>query len=129
MCDCVVMIKLIMLVYMFISVMNDHSWSGAVSIVKLMLLASDQVAVLEPNSSVVKEELELRDRGELLRRLALSSPHLDIILSVAVYVIIYKLLKSGDVEKNPGPGNLDYNSVDASTTLGRFDHVRHNMYL
>ena len=83
-----------------------------------MLIASDQVAKLDPNSSVVKEELELRERGELLRRLAMSSVLLDIVLSVAVYVIIYKLLKSGDVENNPGPGNLDYNSVDVSTTLG-----------
>ena len=84
-----------------------------------MLIASDQVAKLEQNSSVFREELELRERGELLRRLAMSSVLLDIVLSVAVLVIIYKLLKSGDVEKNPGPGNLDYNCVDASTTLGR----------
>ena len=83
-----------------------------------MLLASDHVVVLEPNSSVVKEELELWDRGKLLRRLALSSSQLDIVISVAVYVIIYKLLKSGDVEKNPGPGNLDYNNVDYSQVLG-----------
>ena len=109
--------------------MNDRNWLRAVSVLRMMLLASDQVAMLEPNSSVVKEELELRDRGELLRRLALSSAQLDIVLSVAVYVIIYKLLKSGDVEKNPGPGNLDYSSVDASTTLGRFDHMRRSMYL
>ena len=108
--------------------MNDHSWLRAVSVLRMML-ASDQVAVLEPNSSfVMKEELELRDRGDLLRRLSLSSTQLDIVLSVAVYVIIYKLLKSGDVEKNPGPGNLDYNSVDASTTLGRFDYMRHSMH-
>ena len=108
--------------------MNDRNWLRAVSVLRMML-ASDQVAVLEPKSSVIKEELTLRDRGELLRRLALSNTQLDIVLSVAVYVIIYKLLKSGDVEKNPGPGNLDYNSVDASTTLGRFDYVRHSMYL
>ena len=76
--------------------------------------------MLESNCSVsvVKEEHELGNEGELLRRLAMSSAQLDVILSVAVYVIIYKLLKSGDVEKNPGPGNLDYNSVDASQVLG-----------
>ena len=103
---------------MFCSVVNKHTWLRAVSVLKMMSIAGDQFAKLEPNSSVFREELELRERGELLRRLAMSSVLLDIVLSVAVYVIIYKLLKSGDVEKNPGPGNLDYNSVDASQVLG-----------
>ena len=94
--------------------MNDHAWLRAVSVLRMML-ASDQV---ETNFSVFEEELVLRDRAELLRGRALSSMQLDIVLSVTVYVIIYNLLKSGDVEENPGPGNLDYNSVDASQILG-----------
>ena len=115
MCNCSVIIKLTYwYTFLFISVMNDHNWVKAVSVLRVILVASDQ----EQNSNVVKEELDLRDKGELLRRLALSNTQLDIVSSVAVYVIIYKLLKSGDVEKNPGPGNLDYNTVDASQVLG-----------
>ena len=103
---------------LFISVINDHNWLRAVSVLRMILVGSDQFATIEPNSSVVQEELELRDKYEVLRRLALSNVLLDIVLSLAVYVIIYKLLKSGDVEKNPGPGNLEYDSVDASQVLG-----------
>ena len=68
---------------------------------------------------------------------------LDTVLSVASSVIVCKLLMSGDVEKNPGPGGrwiiatyhtifsehhlhyffsaeLDYNNVYASQILGLF---------
>ena len=90
----------------------------AVSVVRISL-ASDRLSTSEANCSVGKDEVELSKRGELLRRLALARALLDIVLSVAVHVIIFKLLLSGDVEKNPGPGELDYNTVDASKPLGR----------
>ena len=90
----------------------------AVSVVRISF-ASDQVSTSEANCGVRgKDEVELSKRGELLQRLALARALLDIVLSVAVHVIIFKLLMSGDVEKNPGPGELDYNTVDASTILG-----------
>ena len=102
----------------FISVGNELNWMRAVSVVRISL-ASDQLSKSEASCSVGKDEVELSKRGELLRRLALARALLDIVLSVAVHVIIFKLLMSGDVEKNPGPGELDYNIVDASKPLGR----------
>ena len=103
----------------FISVGNELNWMRAVSVVRISL-ASDQASMSEASCSVGKDEVELSKlRGELLRRMALARALLDIVLSVAVHVIIFKLLMSGDVEKNPGPGQLDYNTVDASKPLGR----------
>ena len=93
----------------------------AVSVVQISL-ANDQVSKSEARCSMGKDEVELSKRGELLRRLALARALLDIVLSVAVHVIIFKLLMSGDVEKNPGPGELDYNTVDASKPLGRLNN-------
>ena len=96
----------------------------AVSVVRISL-ASDRLSKSEASCNIGKDEVELSKRGELLRRLALARALLDIVLSVAFHVIIFKLLMSGDVEKNPGPGELDYNTVDASQVLGRsgFRHV------
>ena len=92
----------------------------ALSVLRISL-ASDQVSTSETRCSVGKDEVEQSQRGELLRRLALARALLDIVLSVAVHVIIFKLLMSGDVEKNPGPGELDYNTIDASKPLGRLN--------
>ena len=105
----------------FISVGNELNWMRAVSIVRISL-ASDRLSKSEASCSVGKDEVELSKRGELLRMLALARALMDIVLSVAVHVIIFKLLMSGDVEKNPGPGELDYNTVDASTILGRLNN-------
>ena len=93
----------------------------AVSVVRISL-ASYQLSKSEASCNVGKEEVQLSKGGELLRRLALARALLDIVLSVAVHIIIFKLLMSGDVEKNPGPGELDYNTVDASTILGRLNN-------
>ena len=74
----------------------------------------------------------------LMYVLALMSAILDVILSVAASVVFSRLLISGDVESNPGPGecvlpvgkelycyvnsvintDLDYNRVDANQILG-----------
>ena len=49
-------------------------------------------------------EIELRKRCDILRWLAVAKALLDTVLSVAASVIVSKLMVSGDVEKNPGPG-------------------------
>ena len=105
----------------FISVGNELNWMRAVSVVRISL-ASDRLSKSEASCGIGKDEVELSKRGELLRTLALARALLDIVLSVAVHVIIFKLLMSGDVEKNPGPGELDYNTVDASKPLGRVNN-------
>ena len=43
-------------------------------------------------------------RSEILRWLAVAKAVLDFVLSVASSIIVSKLMTSGDVEKNPGPG-------------------------
>ena len=106
----------------FISVGNELNWMIAVSVVRISL-ASDRLSTSEASCSEVEVEVEMSKRGELLRRLALARAVLDIVLSVAVHVIIFKLLMSGDVEKNPGPGELDFNTVDASKPLGRLNNL------
>ena len=70
---------------------------------------------------VGKDALEMSKRGglEFLRRLAFERALSDIVLSVVPLVIMLKLMLCGDIEKNPGPGELDYNQVDESTALGR----------
>ena len=45
-----------------------------------------------------------KKRSVILRWLAVAKALLDTVLSVASSVIVSKLLISGDVEKNPGPG-------------------------
>ena len=46
-------------------------------------------------------------RGEILRWLAAVKALLDVVMSVAAYVIASLLVKSGDIEENPGPrGNI-----------------------
>ena len=49
-------------------------------------------------------EIELGKRCDILRWLAVAKALLDTVLSVAASVIVSKLMVSGDVEKNPGPG-------------------------
>ena len=83
-----------------------------------------------------------------IRSISLQFAHLLMTLletmqSVASSVIFYQLLKSGDVEQNPGPGSynyfrekmninnnsilllcidLDYNSVDSGQILGKYKY-------
>ena len=97
-----------------------------VSVVWISLANYQVSAKLEASCNACKDKLvnELSKRGEVLRRLSLAGALLDMVLSVAVHVIIFKLVLSGDVEKNPGPGQLDYNTVDASTTLGKLNNKR-----
>ena len=72
-------------------------WMRAVSILR-KTLTND-----ETKHGVVKE-VELGKRSEILRWLAVARAPLDTVLSVASSVIVSKLMISGDVEKNPGPG-------------------------
>lgn len=52
---------------------------------------------------------EFRKRGEILRWLAAAKALLDVVMPVAACVIASLLMKSGDIEENPGPwGNLIY---------------------
>lgn len=51
-----------------------------------------------------KKKDQLRKRGEILRWLAAAKALVDVVLSVAACVIASLLVKSGDIEENPGPG-------------------------
>ena len=52
----------------------------------------------------VLKEVDLKKRNVILSWLAMAKSLLDTVLSVAASVIASLLLKSGDVEENPGPG-------------------------
>ena len=93
------------------------------------------------SSSPGDKKTTLTDIKDLLMYvLVLMNALLDTVLSVAASVVFSRLLISGDVESNPGPGeyhirlrhktyannyvnskhtDLDYNSVDADQILGR----------
>ena len=81
----------------FHTVLLTLDWLRAVSMLR-KTLAND-----ETKHGVVNEN-ELRKRCDILRWLAVAKALLDTVLSVAASVIVSKLLMSGDVEKNPGPG-------------------------
>ena len=90
-------------------VIRRLDWMRAVSVLR-KILAKD-----EANYGCVK--LELRNRSEILRWLAVAKSLLDIVLAVAASVVISLLLMSGDVEEDPGPGGrLSYQPSLASLT-------------
>ena len=82
----------------FHTVLLTLDWLRAVSMLRKTLATND-----EAKHGVVNEN-ELMKRCDILRWLAVAKALLDTVLSVAASVIVSKLLTSGDVEKNPGPG-------------------------
>ena len=71
-----------------------------------MKAVSDLMKVLandETNYRLV-EEVELRNRSEILRWLAVAKSLLDTVVAMAASVVISLLLMSGDIEEDPGPG-------------------------
>ena len=82
----------------FHTVIRRLDWMRAVSVLRKTLTKND-----ETKHGVVKE-VELRKRSENLRWLEVAKALLDTALSVALSIIVSKLMMSGDVEKNPGPG-------------------------
>ena len=81
----------------FHAVIVRLDWMRAVSVLR-KALAND-----ETKYGVVKG-VEFKKRSVILRWLAVAKALLDTVLSVTSSVIVSKLLMSGDVEKNPGPG-------------------------
>ena len=63
------------------------------------------------------EEVELRNRSEILRWLAVAKSLLDTVLAVAASVVNSLLLMSGDVEEDPGPGGTRYNIATSHSEL------------
>ena len=81
----------------FHTVIHRLDWMRAVSVLRKTLAKDEAVHGL-------LEEVELRNRSEILRWLAVAKSLLDTVVAVAASVVISLLLMSGDVEEDPGPG-------------------------
>ena len=81
----------------FHTVVYRLDWVRAVSVLRKALTKDEAVHGL-------LEEVELRNRSEILRWLAVAKSLLDTVVAVAASVVISLLLMSGDIEEDPGPG-------------------------
>ena len=81
----------------FHTVVHRLDWMRAVSVLRKTLANDEAVHGLV-------EEVELRNRSEILRWLAVAKSLLGTAVAVAASVVISLLLMSGDIEEDPGPG-------------------------
>ena len=90
---------------MFYPGIHTPDWQSALSVL-WNVLANKQV-----------ERSNYGDGKVLRKKREVSSDQLDTVLSVAASVIMSLLLRSGDVEKNPGPGGNTDDSLHKLSIL------------